>query len=379
MFIDYSKRIFGLDIIRAVAISLVLLSHSTLLVFPNNKTLLITVIQFFGTVGVDLFFVLSGYLIGGILLKQLEAGKIHSKDFCYFWVRRWFRTLPNYMLVLVLNILLLYVLKGEVINGIILYPVFLQNLITEHPDFFTEAWSLSIEEYAYLIGPLVLFILLKLFKKTAKQKLFLAMVIIIILLSILFRIHFEFHQVLDSLQEWSHRMRKVVIYRLDAVYYGFLGAFLMSKYPKVVSSYKNVFLGVGLILFVIIHCLIFLFKLQLEIASVFYTVYYLPCLSLCILLLFPFCIHLKTVQSIKESITKVSILSYGVYLLNYSIILLTLQYFINVEQLMLIPKVLLLFLFWFLSFSLAYLLYMFYEKPLTDLRDSKSIKSRFSK
>jgi len=118
MYISLKNRIFGLDVIRALAILLVLCSHSTLLLFPNQKHILLTVIQFFGTVGVDLFFVLSGFLIGTIILKQVHKGQTKFKDFCYFWVRRWFRTLPNYFLILLINIALLFVLKGEVLKGI---------------------------------------------------------------------------------------------------------------------------------------------------------------------------------------------------------------------------------------------------------------------
>ncbi len=63
------KRNFGLDLLRAIAISLVLISHCTYLLFPENESLLITFVRTLGAIGVDLFFVLSGYLIGGILLK----------------------------------------------------------------------------------------------------------------------------------------------------------------------------------------------------------------------------------------------------------------------------------------------------------------------
>ncbi|MFD0989494.1 acyltransferase family protein [Mariniflexile jejuense] len=96
MDIDYKHRIFGLDVIRAVAILLVIFSHSTILLFPDKETTLLVIIRFFGTIGVDLFFVLSGFLIGGNILKQLAQEKTALKDFVYFWIRRWFRTLPNY-------------------------------------------------------------------------------------------------------------------------------------------------------------------------------------------------------------------------------------------------------------------------------------------
>jgi len=212
MYISLKNRIFGLDVIRALAILLVLCSHSTLLLFPNQKHILLTVIQFFGTVGVDLFFVLSGFLIGTIILKQVHKGQTKFKDFCYFWVRRWFRTLPNYFLILLINIALLFVLKGEVLKGIGVYFAFFQNFNTPHPDFFTEAWSLSIEEYAYIIGP---------------------------------RLNFHFNNDIHNMREWSQHIRKVVIYRIDSVYYGFLMAFLMYYYNATMMRFKGLLFGVG--------------------------------------------------------------------------------------------------------------------------------------
>ena len=84
MYINYQHRIFGLDVIRTIAILLVLLSHSTLLLFLENNHISLTAIRFFGTIVVDLFFVLSGYLIGGLLLRQIRNGKTAFKNFMYF-------------------------------------------------------------------------------------------------------------------------------------------------------------------------------------------------------------------------------------------------------------------------------------------------------
>ena len=133
------SRLFGLDLIRAIAISLVVLSHCTFLLCPGKTAMFLDVVRLFGAVGVDLFFVLSGYLIGGLLLKQIASRNTNFKDLFTFWKRRWLRTLPNYALVLILNSLLLLVLGKEIVNNVYLYVPFLQNFSTQHPDFFTEA------------------------------------------------------------------------------------------------------------------------------------------------------------------------------------------------------------------------------------------------
>ena len=91
------NRVFGLDFLRAIAISLVLISHISLLLFPTSDNFFLKIIRIFGAVGVDLFFVLSGFLIGGILLKHIDLNKTNFKDLLIFWKWRWFRTVvsPN--------------------------------------------------------------------------------------------------------------------------------------------------------------------------------------------------------------------------------------------------------------------------------------------
>ncbi|MEP3838426.1 MAG: acyltransferase [Algibacter sp.] len=377
MYINLKNRIFGLDVLRALAILLVLFSHSTLLLFPNQEHILITVIQFFGTVGVDLFFVLSGFLIGTILLKQLQKGETKFKDFGYFWVRRWFRTLPNYFLILVLNMALLWGLKGEILNGVAAYFGFLQNFKSPHPDFFTEAWSLSIEEYAYIVGPLILFCLLSFFRKTSNNTLFLVTVFSVIIAVTCFRFNFHFNNSIHSMHEWSQHIRKVVIYRIDSIYYGFLAAFVIYKFNNFIGKYKNLFFGLGLVLFLGVHVLIFSFGVQPENATFFFNIFYLPLLSISLLLLFPFFITWNPKWFFNTQITSISVLSYGLYLVNYSIVLLTIQYFVNIDIYSNVMKLVILLAYWLISFLLAYVLYKFFENPITNLRDSRYIKRFF--
>ena len=99
-----SKRIFGLDIVRAAAIFFVLHIHAGNFV-PKQVAPFYN--KFFYD-GVGVFFVLSGFLIGGILIKQVEKYKFNFKSLLYFWVKRWSRTLPNYFLFLVILLMIEY-------------------------------------------------------------------------------------------------------------------------------------------------------------------------------------------------------------------------------------------------------------------------------
>ena len=86
-----------------------------------------------------------------------------------------------------------------------------------------------------------------------------------------------------------------------------------------------------------------------------------------------------TTKVFKNQITSISILSYALYLVNYSAVLLSIQYFIDVENQSVLIKILIFGMYWFISFLLAYLLYKYFEKPMTDLRNSKFIKDKFIK
>jgi peptidoglycan/LPS O-acetylase OafA/YrhL len=144
------QRIPGLDTLRALAIALVLCTHYSFVTHEatfGNLTLR-------GWVGVDLFFVLSGYLIGGQIMTPLARGE--SFSLTNFMARRFLRTLPNYYVVLALYLLLQPpALIGSGMAEVWRYLTFTQNLaFTRWGMSFSHSWSLCIEEQFYLVLPL---------------------------------------------------------------------------------------------------------------------------------------------------------------------------------------------------------------------------------
>jgi peptidoglycan/LPS O-acetylase OafA/YrhL len=91
------NRVFGLDLLRFIAILMVLLGHGKMVLPQHIKP----IFDDFLLDGVAIFFVLSGFLIGGILIKQLEREQPTLGGLTHFWKRRWMRTLPAYLVVLV--------------------------------------------------------------------------------------------------------------------------------------------------------------------------------------------------------------------------------------------------------------------------------------
>jgi peptidoglycan/LPS O-acetylase OafA/YrhL len=215
------ERVFGLDLLRCIAVLMVLLAHTRFLLRPLLPSL--QALSIFGFLGVELFFVLSGFLIGGIILRSF-GDEPRGATLLTFWIRRWFRTLPNYYLFLLIN-LVLWALDGHSLHGLLPYAGFLQNLAWECGAFFNESWSLAIEEWFYLLFPLLL--LLASFAKKDRRFAVAASLGVLFLLSTLARVV----AVRVGDPSWDAGIRKVVLYRLDALMLGVLGAFLRVRWP----------------------------------------------------------------------------------------------------------------------------------------------------
>lgn len=141
------KRIKELDFLRGVAILLVMLRHSNLSFITTR----------IGWIGVDLFFVLSGFLVSGLLFSEYkEKGKIKP---VYFLIRRGLKIYPLFYVVLALHILY-YFYKGMALHwGNVIPEIFFFQNYT--PGIIGISWSLAIEEHFYLIVCIVLFLFAK--------------------------------------------------------------------------------------------------------------------------------------------------------------------------------------------------------------------------
>jgi peptidoglycan/LPS O-acetylase OafA/YrhL len=156
------RRAPGLDLLRASAILWVMWSHGYLLWFGGARSALVSPDTWgaqFGWMGVDLFFVLSGYLIGCQLLKPVAAGR--APDLKDFWVRRAFRILPAYLVVVGLYFALPVVRDQPHIQPWWQFLTFTENLLIDvHPaKAFSHVWSLCVEEHFYLVAPLLILLL----------------------------------------------------------------------------------------------------------------------------------------------------------------------------------------------------------------------------
>jgi peptidoglycan/LPS O-acetylase OafA/YrhL len=152
--------IAGLDGLRAIAFLIVFFFHTRNLPF--------------GWLGVQLFFVLSGFLITDILLKMKE--KLPRREFfTKFYGRRFLRIFPLYYFYLILLAALIFLLPALDLKGLRLdigtkffnqiwvsllyaYDFFHASAFFERSRFFVHLWSLSVEEQFYLLWPLLIFL-----------------------------------------------------------------------------------------------------------------------------------------------------------------------------------------------------------------------------
>ena len=366
---NLKERIFGLDVLRATAIIMVVSSH-VLWIYPKSSALISTFLELFGFWGVELFFVLSGFLIGSILYQSYVTDSFTLQSVFRFLKRRWFRTLPNYYLVLILNVSIAFLI-GYQIENVGLYFVFLQNFLGKAPAFFPESWSLSVEEFAYLLLPFVLFLgTFGVIKNKSKR--FLIIVFSLFIIFVFAKVVFNSTQTVSNLTDWNSNLKSVVIYRIDAILVGVLIAWIRFNFEAFWKKYKVLFAFVGIGIFFFLLFGITSSNLRIEQSQFFWNVIYLPLTSFGFAFFFPFFSEWKVSNSwLKFPVEFTSKISYSIYLLHYSVILQLMKHFVDTTVLSTSERHFFTFIYLSITFLLSYILYRFYEKPIMNWRDKK--------
>ncbi|MBS0415726.1 MAG: acyltransferase [Proteobacteria bacterium] len=226
-------RNFGLDVLRSAAIAAVLAFHGYLGLYVSTglsewRGWRAALSACGAILGLEWFFVLSGFLIGSILIRNLETGRRWWPSTRDFWLRRWFRTLPNYYLFLAVNALLAW---WQIEEGRFAWPflVFSQSLAwpQQKPLFFSESWSLAVEEWFYFLIALLVGLLGWLLR-LERRRLFGCVAGVLIVVPMALRIvatpatHFF---------EWDESFRRVTVMHLDSIGWGVAAAIANRWHP----------------------------------------------------------------------------------------------------------------------------------------------------
>ncbi len=151
----YRGHIAGLDVLRGLAVLGVLLYHAYWNTLDqthwHGAAAVFVALTGFGYTGVHLFFVLSGFLITGILLD----GENTPRAARHFYARRARRILPAYLAILA-ALWLTHLVDARFLLACMLFIINMGRLVGAHLSEYTPLWSLAVEEQFYLVWPWVL-------------------------------------------------------------------------------------------------------------------------------------------------------------------------------------------------------------------------------
>lgn len=353
-------RNVGLDIARSIAILMVIVSHSRMFFYQYTD---VQWLSFNGYLGVEIFFVLSGFLIGRIIIKNVIE-KPSLLNLLTFYKRRWYRTLPLYFLM----VLVLF-LVGKQFHWTNL--IFLQNFNEISLGFFPVSWSLSIEEWFYLTVPAIFLMIFSFLKVENKGVVFLGVTISLLILFNGIRVY----EVVTNNPTWDFGVRKQIFLRLDSILTGVLIAGISIYYKKFYDSLKTSYLYVISIAGIFLCGYYYVFELEAgkEIinSSFFGRTFLFSFVSLFFGLLI---VALEktnfTISRVGKLFNFISVTSYSVYLVHYEL-------FIYLNQFNTLSwrwSTTLLVVSLILTYIISYFLYKYYEIPFMNLRDRKILK-----
>jgi peptidoglycan/LPS O-acetylase OafA/YrhL len=360
-----NNRVFGLDILRAIAILIVLFTHC----YGYSHLHFLGFIYKIIPDGVGLFFVLSGFLIGGIILRTINKEAFYFKNLTNFWVRRWLRTLPAYYFVITILFILQYLLhESKSIYEYLQYYLFIQSITDGTARLYGESWSLCIEEWFYLLIPFALFSSMY-FSSLNRRKVILFWIFFTISSVTVLRCYRG--QFISTPQDWDTFLRRALITRLDSIMYGFLGAYL-SYYKYPIWEKKNALFIIGILLIIFNSVFPYLMGFGFYTKYLFFTIQ-----SFTVLLFLPKLNSIKKGKGkIFNALTFISIISYSMYLLNgtpfHEFIIRSLRKIGLPDSPTILNDWTKLFAFMLWSFGGSWLLYRYVETPMMNLRNKIS-------
>lgn len=302
--ISTRQRVFGLDLLRAVAIFCVVHGHGKYFLYGTRMEWLA---QLPLPHGVDLFFVLSGFLIGLSVMKMMERGRCFPQTW-RFYGKTVLRILPNYYVLLILNLLLvsLGVVNGDLqVRPVYRFVTLTQNISSPFYGFYWESWSVPIQWWFYIFFPLLAFPLSRVVGRMSLP--------FTVLLAVVGSTFFRYSMLPDMSDDFFYdiAIRKTLASRTDSIYMGVLAAWLCHEYPLFWRRSRWWMLGLGISLFAVV-------KTIGGSSEGFYSVVILPILvPLAVAMALPALDSWRTAHGVvAKGIMALSILSYAMFMVN---------------------------------------------------------------
>lgn len=237
--LNNKERISSIDVFRGIAIISVVIFH-----FNNQLP--------FGFLGVDLFFLVSGLLIGGLLNKEFRNER--KINFFHFFLQRGFKIWPSYyFFILVGNLIAWCFYNSSNPEQIIRWDdlkqyVFFYRNYTGMPFHwsFDHLWSLCVEEHFYILLPILFILIQKYFYKNHKNAILFSCICLTIITGFIFKyISFYYTNSKDT-YSGTHN-------RIDALAWGVLLNLLITYYGKKIKSriLNIIFFMSGLAIFIL--------------------------------------------------------------------------------------------------------------------------------
>jgi peptidoglycan/LPS O-acetylase OafA/YrhL len=202
------RRIASLDFLRGTAALSVTIPHFFIFQHIGDR-----LAESISILGVEVFFVLSGYVLAPqIMFFVIERPSL--RNLRVFLTRRWMRTVPPYLIALMLMSVSAHALfTGDFFR----YAVYLQNFFQQSnaTDYFSTAWSLSVEEWFYILFPPFLMSIATFAAHKSAAYAVIAAALFILLISAI-------RQIFGDYPQWGPEVRRVVVFRMDAIAWGFL-------------------------------------------------------------------------------------------------------------------------------------------------------------
>ena len=327
--VDTDKHFYGLDLLRGISGYGVAICHFYAFIYQN------IFLEYLSFIFVEFFFVLSGFVLFPQLLKILE----NKQNLVIFYKRRWLRTLPLYFICLIIISLMF---DKHFTLDFVKYFLFLQDFLPNFLDtsYYPVVWSLSIEEFFYLVFPIFLL--------TTNQNNFLKRCIFLFLFLIFIKLFYVNY--FDS-----YFLRTGTLLRFDAILLGFLIRYIYLKF----DFKQSLFISLILMLSYVLLQEIILLNKDLFIVK-FSFILLLQLFSAIILIFFCKIEYLSNFRVFKKFSTIISRQTYSVYLTHMIFIYLLKDLNMNLS---------LKFLFYFLLLiAISTFSYYFVEKPILKTR-----------